>query len=162
MLRCFFSDPLPRLFKPSWSVKKLGHWVGAYFPCISIKKILKLCVHQFQYNLLAMFLLWPSTKMVRAMILCLKKHGCQVTGLISSPELCSGWAIVITFRPSSVHASVRLSVRPPVNIFKWLLLWSCWANFAQISYGASLGWGNEKLLKWLRSVDQDGRHAHIR
>ena len=30
-----------------------------------------------------------------------------------------------------------------------------------ISYGASLGWGNEKLLKWSRSVDQDGRHAHI-
>ena len=52
-------------------------------------------------------------------------------------------------------------VRPSVNIFKRLLLWSRWANFAQISYGASLGWGNEKLLKWSRSVDQDGRHAHI-
>ena len=25
----------------------------------------------------------------------------------------------------------------------------------------SLGWGNEKLLKWSQSVDQDGRHAHI-
>ena len=50
-----------------------------------------------------------------------------------------------------------LFVRPSVNIFKRLLLWSHWANFAQISYGASLGWGNEKLLKWSRSVDQDGR-----
>ena len=79
----------------------------------------------------------------------------------SSPELCSGWAIVITFRPSSVHPSVRPSVRASVNIFKRLLLWNRWANFAQISYGASLGWGNEKLLKWSRSVDQDGRHAHI-
>ena len=48
-----------------------------------------------------------------------------------------------------------------VQNFKQLLLWSLWANFAQISYGASLGWGNEKLLKWLRSVDQDGHHAHI-
>ena len=56
----------------------------------------------------------------------------------SSPELCTGWAFVITFRPSSV--------RPSVNIFKRLLLWSRWANFAQISYGASLGWGNERLL----------------
>ena len=55
----------------------------------------------------------------------------------------------------------RPSVRASVNIFKWLLLWNRWANFAQISYGASLGWGNEKLLIWLRSFDQDGRHAHI-
>ena len=37
-------------------------------------------------------------------------------------------------------------VRPSVNIFKRLLLWSRRANFAQISYGASLGWGNERLL----------------
>ena len=77
--------------------------------------------------------------------------------IFSSPELCSGWAIVIIFRPSSV----RPSIRPSVNIFKRLLLWNRWANFAQISYGASLGWGNEKLLKWSQSVDQDGRHAHI-
>ena len=53
------------------------------------------------------------------------------------------------------------SVRPSVNIFKWLLLWSPWANFAQILYGASLGRGNEKLLKWSQSIDQGGRHAHI-
>ena len=48
-----------------------------------------------------------------------------------------------------------------VQNFKQLLLWSLWANFAQVSYGASLGWGNEKLLKWSRSVDKGGRHAHI-
>ena len=76
-----------------------------------------------------------------------------IVDIFSSPELCSGWAIVITFRPSSV--------RPSVNIFKRLLLWSRWTNFAQISYGASWGCGNERLLKWSRSVDQDGRHAHI-
>ena len=44
-----------------------------------------------------------------------------------------------------------------INIFKRLLLWSRWANFAQISYGASRG--NESLLKWSPSVDQDGCHA---
>ena len=48
-----------------------------------------------------------------------------------------------------------------VQNLKRLLRWSLWANFAQISYGASLGWGNERLLKWSRLVDQDGRHAHI-
>ena len=62
-------------------------------------------------------------------------------------------------RPSSV---VRpSSVRPSVNIFKHLLLWNHWANWTQISYGDSLGWGNESLFKWLWSHDQDGRHAHI-
>ena len=60
-----------------------------------------------------------------------------------------------------LHPCVRPCMRPSVNIFKRLLLWSPRANFAQISYKASLGWGNEKLLKWSRSIDQDGRHAHI-
>ena len=55
----------------------------------------------------------------------------------------------------------RLSVRPSVNIFKHLLLWNHWANWTQISYGDSLGWGNESLFKWFQSHDQDGRHAHI-
>ena len=31
---------------------------------------------------------------------------------------------------------------------------------AQISFEASLGQVTEKLLKWLRSIDRDGRHAH--
>ena len=35
-----------------------------------------------------------------------------------------------------------------------------WANVVQISFGASLGQGNERLLKWLWSIDQDGQHAH--
>ena len=47
-----------------------------------------------------------------------------------------------------------------VQNFKRLLLWSLWADVAQISFEASLGQGNERLLKWLPSIDQDGRHAH--
>ena len=62
-------------------------------------------------------------------------------------------------RPSSVRpSSVR---RPSVNIFKHLLLWNHWANWTQISYGDSLGWGNESLFKCSWSHDQDGHHAHI-
>ena len=34
-----------------------------------------------------------------------------------------------------------------VNIFKHLLLWNHWADWSQISYGASLGLGNESLFK---------------
>ena len=48
-----------------------------------------------------------------------------------------------------------------VENFKGLLLWSLSANFAQISYGATLGWGNKRLIKLPWSVDQDGRHVHI-
>ena len=71
--------------------------------------------------------------------------------LFSSPDLCSGWAIVITFCLSSVR---------PLT-FSNDLLWSHWANFAQISYGTSLGWGNERLLKWLWSFVLDVPNAHI-
>ena len=59
-----------------------------------------------------------------------------------------------------IHPYIHLSFRPSINIFKQFL-WSHWANFAQISYEASLGWGNQRLLKWLQSVDKDGPDAHI-
>ena len=57
---------------------------------------------------------------------------------------------------SSIHLNGKI-----VKSFKRLLHWSLWANFVQISYGATLGWENKRLLKLSRSVDQDGRHAHI-
>ena len=57
---------------------------------------------------------------------------------------------------SPIHLNGKI-----VENFKRLLLWSIWANFVQISYGATLEWGNKRLLKLSRSVDQDGRHAHI-
>ena len=40
-----------------------------------------------------------------------------------------------------------------------LLLWSCWANWSELSYGASIGWRNNDSFKQLGSHDQDGRHA---
>ena len=36
---------------------------------------------------------------------------------------------------------------PSINIFKHFLLWNHWANQTQISYGGSLGRGNESLFK---------------
>ena len=63
-------------------------------------------------------------------------------------------SLCICMRP--IHLNGKI-----VENFKRLLLWSLWASFAQISYGATLGWGNKRLLKLLRSVDQNGRHAYI-
>ena len=48
-----------------------------------------------------------------------------------------------------------------VENFKQLLLWSLWTSVAQIPCGASLGQGNERVLKWSQSIDQDGCNAHI-
>ena len=45
-----------------------------------------------------------------------------------------------------------------VNIFT-LLPRNHRANQSQISYGASMEWGNESLFNWWH--DHDGRHAHI-
>ena len=226
-----------------------------YAEVFGVGSITKTCLYNFD-------LLKPHFYIVK-----LRFTGAYI--IFSSPELCSGWAIVITFRPSSVRASVRqhfqttsplkplsqfcsnfiwsllrvgerkiakmVAVRwlrwPPcpymvktfknlllhnggclgaeslhessgtggqpkllkelsyvdvwpfygkvkfaslciymssihlngkiVKSFKRLLLRSLWANFVQISYGATLVWGNKRLLKLSRSVDQDGRHAHI-
>ena len=48
-----------------------------------------------------------------------------------------------------------------VDNFKWLLLWSLWANVAQISRGASLWQENKRLLKWSWAFDRNGCHAYI-
>ena len=48
---------------------------------------------------------------------------------------------------SSIHLNGKI-----VKSFRRLLLWSLWANFVQISYGATLVWGNKRLLKLSRSV----------
>ena len=61
----------------------------------------------------------------------------------------------VVCRPSSV---LRPSVRPQ---FQTSYSLNHWANLIQISYGDSLGRGNESLFKWSWSHDQDGRHAHI-
>ena len=79
--------------------------------------------------------------------------------LFSSPERkAHGWANSI---PVSLASVRRLSVRPSIHNFKYLLFWNHWANLIQISYGDSLGHGKESLFKWSWSHDQDGRHAHI-
>ena len=49
---------------------------------------------------------------------------------------------------------VCASVHPSNNIFKWLLLWSCWASFAQVIW-SFLRLGKQKIAKivmvcWLR------------
>ena len=44
----------------------------------------------------------------------------------------------------SLFSVVLSSVRPSGNIFKRLLLWCRWVNFAQISCWASLGLGNDR------------------
>ena len=72
----------------------------------------------------------------------------------SSPEpKAHGWA-------NSIPVTLSSFRRPSVNIFKHLL-WNHWANWTQISYGDSLGCGNECLFKWSWSHDQDGCQAHI-
>ena len=57
---------------------------------------------------------------------------------------------------SPIHLNRKI-----VENFKGRRLWSHWAKFAQISYWAFLGRGNERLLKWSRFINQDSRHAHI-
>ena len=59
--KCFFDDPLPRLFKPSWFIKKHGHQgAGLIFPIYLYRKLKKSScqkpLDRFQYNVTEMFL----------------------------------------------------------------------------------------------------------
>ena len=62
---------------------------------------------------------------------------------------------------SVVRPCVCPVVRPSDNTFQTTSPLRPLNQFAQISYGASLGQWNKRLHKWSRSVDQNGRHAHI-
>ena len=67
--------------------------------------------------------------------------------IFSSPEpKAHGWANSIPVTPAS-------GVRPSVNIFKHLL-WNHLANWTQISYEDSLGWGEQKFVQMV----QDGKN----
>ena len=74
---------------------------------------------------------------------------------MSSSVVCS--LSLVVWSLSSVDCSLS-----SVNIFKHHLLWNRWADWSQISCGASMGWGNESLFARARSDDQTGRHAYIR
>ena len=81
----------------------------------------------------------------------------QITGLwanvFSSPHR---WAYSIArLRCPSVAVAIR---RPhSLNIFSSETSWP----ISQISYRASMGWGNESLFKRSRSHDQGGCHTYI-
>ena len=75
--KCFFGDPLPRLFKPFGFVKKHGrHGAGLIFPIYLYRKLKKSSCQKppdrFQYNFAEMFLWWSSTKIIQGIWICQK------------------------------------------------------------------------------------------
>ena len=69
--KCFFDDPLPRLFEPFGFVKKHGHQgAGLIFTIYLHRKLKKSScqkpLDRLRYNLEEMFLWWSSTKVVQA------------------------------------------------------------------------------------------------
>ena len=85
------------------------------------------------------------------------------------PKLLKWWLHVdiwpfhgkVKFASLSICISPNICLGKMLRISKGLLLWIRWADVAQISWGASLGQRNERLLKWSWFVNQDGHHAHI-
>ena len=125
--------------------------------------------------------IWPFYGKVKFASLCIcmgktfKNLVLQNRGCIVAESLHNHWKLAVyqscyidkvvhwhlTFLPWGQFPFLMHLYGKNIQNFKQLLLWSLLANFAQISYGASSGWGNERLLKWSRFIDQDGRHAHI-
>ena len=83
------------------------------------------------------------------------------------PKLLNWWSYINAWPFYGKVASLCICMRPiylygkNVENYKRYLLWRHQANVVQISSWASLRQGNKRLLKWLRSIDQDGRHARI-
>ena len=76
--------------------------------------------------------------------------------IFSSPEPKGSLVSLMYIHGPSSSVRRRLSIRrPPFSILP------CWAYQRQISYRASVEWGNESLFERSGSRDQDGRHAHI-
>ena len=75
---CFFGNRLPRLFKPSWFIKKCGcQGAGLIFPMYLNRKLKKSScqkpLDRFHYNLTEMFPCWPSTKIFQVIMIHEKK-----------------------------------------------------------------------------------------
>ena len=95
---------------------------------------------------------------------CLMAESLRISlGTGGLPKMLKYWSYIDIwpFYGKVNFASLCICMGKNVQNFKQLLLWSLWTNFAQISYGASLGRGNKRLLKWSQFVDQDGHHAHL-
>ena len=84
--KCFFDDPLPRLFEPFGFVKKHGHQgAGLIFTIYLYSKLWKSScqkpLDQFPYNFAEMFLWYPLPRLFKPFGF-VKKHGRQAAGLI--------------------------------------------------------------------------------
>ena len=102
----------------------------------------------------------------------LKNRGClgaKSSGTKGLPKMQNEGRKLMTFHLCTERSSLlpyafarpHIFVWQNIENFKRLLLWSRLANVAQILCEAQLGQGYERLLKLLRSIDQDGRHGHI-
>ena len=72
--KCFFGDPLPRLFKPFGFVKKHGRQgAGLIFSIYLYRKLKKSScqkpLDRFPYTFAEMFLWWSSTTVVQAILI---------------------------------------------------------------------------------------------
>ena len=83
-------------------------------------------------------------------VLCIPESGCCCLFVplffISLPEPKAQWWAYRIGSPLSSYVCVYVCMC--VNIFKHLLHRNHWANQSQISFGASMGWGNESLFNW--------------
>ena len=75
--KCFLCNPLSRLCKPSWFIKKQGRQrAGLIFPIYLYRKTLKVFFSEttgpISLQLGKMFPWWPSTKIVQVIMICKK------------------------------------------------------------------------------------------
>ena len=141
--------------------ESIQHWVLMYFQVCSHSTYPQDSGERYRTNGPLVFKLFYRYIYFYITVYYMIKCFCQ-SRIFSSPEPKAHWWAYTIGRPLSSVVCLSLSVlRLSSTLFKHILLRNRLASQSQISYEASMEWGNERFFKRSRSHNQDGRHAHI-
>ena len=141
-----------------WVMKSRWAWPTFYGPVILLNILKTSCYLMDEHNTHVLYLWIMSQWDMTFDCIINVRHSdlyFMVQWFVISPEPLGSFGELIVKAGSVVHTLLS------ATLFKYLLLRNHLSSQSQVSYGASMGWGNTSLFEQSRSHDQDCRHAHL-